>query len=299
MVRVSAPGSLMIAGEYAVLMGKQALAMAINQRLTVTLSQENHANIRIDSNLGQREINLPISSSDDWVTHTLKAYETHLIPGLTVTITSDINPNQGLGSSAALLTALVAALECYVTQAPLSQNALWQRCYHILTHHQALASGTDLAASIFGGVIHFNPTQQKVTSVPTDCRWMVVYTGYKTKTPDAIIRIRPQQEDIIWDHIDQHTTLLHRHLIANDDTAIGRELTALYEAQKTLGCCCEQTQKVYRSMQGYCHGVKISGSGLGDCLIGVCKDNAKDYIAPNGAIPLQVSPTDLGVIYHD
>src|SRR5438045_3958935 len=58
LLRASAPGSLMLLGEYAVLHGQHALVCAIDKRMTVTLSPRDDKKILIESALGHYETTL-------------------------------------------------------------------------------------------------------------------------------------------------------------------------------------------------------------------------------------------------
>ena len=52
-LKASAPGSLMLMGEHAVLHGKKALVCAIDQRISVSLTPREDARISIVSALGE------------------------------------------------------------------------------------------------------------------------------------------------------------------------------------------------------------------------------------------------------
>lgn len=56
--KASAPGSLMLLGEYAVLHGKHALVCAVDKRMTVKLSPRNDSVITIRSALGEHQTSI-------------------------------------------------------------------------------------------------------------------------------------------------------------------------------------------------------------------------------------------------
>ena len=102
MVQASAPGKCILFGEHAVVYGQPAVAVAIDQRMSVELSLSN--DWRIDG----------MSFHPDRHPHVeaLKQRLWDLGPALSIKISGNIPPASGLGSSAALSVAASAALRC-------------------------------------------------------------------------------------------------------------------------------------------------------------------------------------------
>ncbi|MCP4922759.1 MAG: GHMP kinase, partial [bacterium] len=117
MIKTSAPGSLMVMGEHAVLHGYPALVTAINKRLNIQLTLRHDRKIFIHSALGTYQGNLDAldlegNPSFRFVLKTLDHFRLQLTNGLDILIESEIDSTKGLGSSAALVVALVSGLYC-------------------------------------------------------------------------------------------------------------------------------------------------------------------------------------------
>ncbi|MEO1703806.1 MAG: mevalonate kinase, partial [Pseudomonadota bacterium] len=111
MISASAPGSIMVTGEHAVVHGHAALVAAIDQRAHVTVTERSGTGIEIHSALGNLTAPLSELRAEGplrFVVACLLAIEPS--DGLRIQITSDIDPTLGLGSSAAVTIAALGAL---------------------------------------------------------------------------------------------------------------------------------------------------------------------------------------------
>ena len=102
MVQASAPGKCILFGEHAVVYGQPAVAVAIDQRMSVGLELSD--DWRIDGMLFHPEKHPHVEA--------LKKRLWADGPSLSIKILGDIPPASGLGSSAALSVAASAALRC-------------------------------------------------------------------------------------------------------------------------------------------------------------------------------------------
>src|SRR5689334_7689388 len=111
--RASAPGSLMLLGEYAVLYGKPAIVCAVEKRMTVTLTPRTDQRIIIDSaRLGHYETDLATLKIEKpflFVLGALKHFQTKCRRGFNIEITAEFCDQIGFGSSAAVTVATLAA----------------------------------------------------------------------------------------------------------------------------------------------------------------------------------------------
>ena len=102
MVQASAPGKCILFGEHAVVYGQPAVAVAIDQRMSVSLALNEDWRIDGMSFHPQRHPHVEALRQRLWEGG----------PPLSVKILGDIPPASGLGSSAALSVAASAALRC-------------------------------------------------------------------------------------------------------------------------------------------------------------------------------------------
>ncbi|MEM7495165.1 MAG: hypothetical protein AAF471_03325 [Myxococcota bacterium] len=116
-IRATAPGSVMLLGEHAVLRGKQAIVAAVDRRIHVTLRPRADRRIVVASDLGNsatsvEECRLPPPLR--FVQASLRHHQTALPNGMELTITSDLPAAAGLGSSAAVTAAVLGAVRAWL-----------------------------------------------------------------------------------------------------------------------------------------------------------------------------------------
>jgi mevalonate kinase len=279
-LKASAPGSLMLLGEYAVLYGKHALVSALDKRMTVTLTPREDDQVHIHSErLGSHHTDLnqlTVQKPFQFVLAVLKHYRPLLKQGCDIDIQSDFSDRVGLGSSAAVTVATSAALITWlnVRTSPLD---LVRHGRNIVRHVQGVGSGADIAASVYGGLVGYQAQPLSVERFPVMHPITAMYAGFKTATAEAIKQVQDR-------FVDQQP--LFRHI----SNAIGQcALEGMQAVRKTdwpkLGMMMNIQQGLLESLgvgmpvlrelidqlrgQSAILGAKISGSGLGDCVIGL------------------------------
>lgn len=112
-VKASAPGSLMLMGEHAVLRGQPAIVCAINKRMTIALTPRADRTVRLHSALGEHETTLDDLAPNEsfrFVLGAIRACRADFQQGFELDIRSGMSHQMGLGSSAAVTVATLAAL---------------------------------------------------------------------------------------------------------------------------------------------------------------------------------------------
>lgn len=295
--KASAPGSLMLLGEYAVLHDKTAIVCAIDKRIEVTLSPRKDEHININSSLGHycTSINAVVTEKPfEFVLNALKAKK--LPSGCDITIHAEFSSDIGLGSSAAVSVALVTVLNQWLGQTHLTKEQLWQDVKAVILKTQGKGSGADIAASIYGGVIAFRHNPLFVTplkQLPPIC---AVYSGKKTTTMKAIEIVKerhgknPQQFEELFDAVDY---LSHQAVDAinhKDWESLGHLFNEAQTFMDQLGVNNAILKDIIQTLRQQPHvlGAKISGSGLGDCAIGLAQ-------VDDGIFPTDDEQKKLGV----
>ncbi|MGC9386994.1 MAG: mevalonate kinase family protein [Hydrogenovibrio sp.] len=274
----SAPANIMLMGEHSVLAGEKAIACSLNQRLRIQWEARNDRQVHILSELGHHKTDLDRLTPHPqltWVLAALHHYRPSLQQGLTLTITSDFKSTLGLGSSAALLAALLGGLDAITEQAP-NFKTRFETGLALIHTLQGRGSGTDLAASLTGGVVLFDPQAQTVESLKADWSLTLVYCGYKTPTAEVLQKVADDwrgQADLLAAlyRIMGRTTEAAYQALKADNTAEFYRLVNSYQGlMDALGVNDPVLSNlVYRLRQDA--GIaasKISGSGLGDCVLG-------------------------------
>jgi phosphomevalonate kinase len=203
-VSVSAPGKLMICGEYAILHGEVALVAAVDRRMYVTRSE-----VVLDRSG---------SAADGW------ADSTHLLPEIVVSEALAtqffrvpeqkiahtpeakwmINVRQlheehhklGLGSSAAAAAAGAAAVFAAHGVDVESQSARQQIWGVARAAHLSIAnsgSGADVAAAVFGGFLkcrlHEGELDVAPQETPSSLVWRAVWTRKQARTREFLSQV--------------------------------------------------------------------------------------------------------------
>jgi len=278
-ITVSAPGSLMLLGEHAVLHGHRALVCAINRRITVRLFPSADHSVKIISDLGRYQSpleNLVDHPSFGFVLQAIRQKIEHIPTGFELKIDSEFSADIGFGSSAAVTVAAEAALMHWIMGEPPTPETLFHHALKTVQTVQGRGSGSDLAASVFGGAVGYTAGkefQPLEISVPLTA----VYCGYKTPTPDVILKVEqlraedPEKYERIYSEIDSSVEEAVANLRNHDFPAFGKVLDRNHQLMDEMGVNTPELQEIVTALQAEpeIFGAKISGSGLGDCAVGI------------------------------
>ncbi|MBT3192662.1 MAG: GHMP kinase [Verrucomicrobia bacterium] len=309
-ISASAPGSLMITGEHAVLHDRCALVGAVDQRVQVTLSPRPDDVIAIHSALGEREMprhEIDTSKPFNFLGAIFEKHREACPSGFDLTVTADFPADVGLGSSAAVTVATLAAISTWLSGTFPNRDELLNDAVAIIRDVQGRGSGSDAAAAVYGGILLYEATPKVITRYPPSpiSQFRIstfptppialVYAGYKTTTPEVIRiveRQRAQSEDgyeSLFNQIDANSRSASEALQSQDWTALGQALSAGQKLMEQLGVCDEPLADIVSTMNTMPNilGAKISGSGLGDCVLGIGTLSAVDW--PYRAIPVRLS----------
>ena len=278
--KASAPGSLMLLGEYAVLHGKQAIVCAVNKRITVSLTPRADQQITIHSpTIGSYTTQLQqltIEKPFQFVLGALKHCQSKLRQGCDMNITSDISDQMGLGSSAAVTVATLLALTTWFNMkiAPLD---LIRQGRHVVHQVQGVGSGADIAASVYGGMVGYQCQPMYAEKFSVTHPITVMYAGFKTPTVDVIKQVHDRfaHHSNIFQHIchsiGQCATDGIYAIRKKDWGRLGEIMSIQQGMLEALGVSMPALRILLdhlRSEAGIL-GAKISGSGLGDCVVGL------------------------------
>lgn len=205
-ISASAPGKLMICGEYAVLDHAPAIVTAVNVRAHCKF-EPGGTQLRISARPLRNDIvTVEISDQLDWGDEPLEllAAAFYSLPkerqaqlsglaGELLLDTSSFHVKEtklGLGSSAAALTALMGVFWQLTGGLPAEAEAFEQlRVAH--TRFQGNGSGADLAASLVGGTLLFrrDPAIRAPVSLPSGLAMIPVWTREAASTGDFLARL--------------------------------------------------------------------------------------------------------------
>jgi len=164
-----------------------------------------------------------------------------------------------------------------------------------------LGSGADVAASIYGGIVSVkNYAVQKLLTANFDLT--AVYCGYKTKTADVIniinqkINQYPELYNYIFDNYNNCSKLALLAIQNQDLYTLGKLMDIAHGLMSGMGVVDNTLDQLAVSLraQNNIYGAKVSGAGLGDCVIGLGK-LASNNLVQEESIFMQID--QQGLIY--
>ncbi len=277
--RASAPGSLMLLGEHAVLHGHAAVVAAVNRRIRAAVRVRTDQKVYISSALGKTEASLEDLTPQEphsFVLATIAYYREQLASGLDVRIESDFEHSLGLGSSAAVTAAVTGCLSA-ITESQATAEALLEPVVSIIRRVQGSASGADAAAALLGGTLIYHPDTPSARRLAHDPPLAVVYSGYKKPTPQVIAMVAHKSE-VLPDMFAEAMALIGRSaeegaqaLDRGDWSRLGAICDFAHGLMEAIGVVDRPLAEIVHFLRNSPHilGAKVSGAGLGDCVIGI------------------------------
>jgi mevalonate kinase len=142
---------------------------------------------------------------------------------------------------------------------------------------QGLGSGADVAACVFGGVVAYRSDPFLVEQLSNTFPISVVYSGKKVPTVDAVNHVNdsfknnPQLFQEICHGINVCAELGVNYIKQKKWPELGQVMNSQQRLMEELGVTTPQLKEIIDQLiqQPEILGAKISGSGLGDCVVGL------------------------------
>jgi phosphomevalonate kinase len=216
-IEASAPGKLFLLGEYAVLDGAPALLTAVDRRITVTVAPSHDDRWHLSTpGLDLGPITLEADGSipaglDGRISAQLRVFDAvrtmvRCTGALSITIDSTAffaaGHKLGLGSSAAVATALTAALSTATGRSPSREDIRILATEAHRLAQRGTGSGGDVASSTYGGLINYvRDTAPTALMWPQELEIMAVVTGTGSSTTNLVGKV---------EHYATHETAQYR-----------------------------------------------------------------------------------------
>lgn len=310
LIKVSAPGSIMLLGEYGVLHGGNALVCAVEHRIHVQLIPRADDQIELISSLGIHKTKLTqleITPPFQFVLATLKKYQKQLRYGCTLTIQADFSAQLGLASSAAVTVATLAAVAKWL-QISYTSSQFIRFARHIVQEVQGLGSGADVAACVLGGVVAYRQRPLVAKKISVACPLNLIYSGSKTSTATAVSQVEtffanyPKLYQQLLRAISECAQQGIAALKSKNLPALGQVMDIQQSLMSALGVVTPILQDITTELRAEptILGAKISGSGLGDCVValGALDERYVTRFATQGAKRIPMTIATEGVRYE-
>ena len=267
-MKASAPGKAFLFGEHAVVYGRHALVTAINLRCYVDVSRG--SDIRITSPLGTTSLDFEVHP---WVSFAIKRFsEVEKIDGVEIKIESQIPVASGLGSSAAVTVATLAALNAEF-EAGLDNQDIFELARKVELDVQGVGSGTDPFVSTFGGAWQI-PERKPID---LDMAFLVVDTGEKSITSEMVggvaerRKTMPEVYEKIFDAIDAVSIEAIKNVSNQKNYP---ELFRINQALlKAIGVSSRKIEDLVERLDSLGIAAKLTGAGGGGCVIGIGEED--------------------------
>ncbi len=264
----SAPGKIILFGEHAVVYGKHAVVAAINLRCYVEVRKSR--NFRISSPLGETSLDFEVHP---YISFAVKRFcEVRRVDGAEITVESEVPIASGLGSSAAVTVATIAALNAEF-DAGLERDEICEMAKAVEVDVQGRASGIDPFVSTYGGVWLF-PDRKRIDC---DMKFFIANLGKKS-TAEMVARVAklrdryPEIVNPIFDAIDAVSLRAFRAL---EDGRV-EEMEELVRINQSLlraiGVSNHKIDAFILELEKKGVTAKITGAGGGGCVYGMLKN---------------------------
>ena len=308
-VSVSVPGSTFLMGEHAILHGASGIVCALNKRMIVKGKKRTDDCIVITSALGTLRCQLTTLTSicintkpeHRFVAETLLQLQPVLSSGFELHIHSAFSHTMGLGSSSSVTLAVLAALSFLFGQ-NLNHETLFHQALAIIKKVQGVGSGADLAASLFGGIIDYTPSSFQIIPLDKTLPIQLYYSGYKTPTVQVIQHVAAAQEKkpalfkALYHQMALCTEAASNALKNKSLTTFGSLMNSYQQLMYQLGVSDTRLNQLINTANHHAAtlGAKISGSGLGDCIVVLTtRPDQAIYTLEQAWIPVSVSSEGL------
>ena len=287
----SAPGKVILFGEHAVVYERAAIAAPVAQvRATATVEPAPAGSglTLVASDLG-RSVRLAAAPEDDPLAAAARLALAHLSapePDGVLTINSTIPIASGLGSGAAVSTALVRGLAGFLDHA-LEPAEVSEIVFEVEKIHHGTPSGIDNTVVVYEQPVYFvrgRPVER--LAVGESLTLLIADTGTPGPTGKIVAQVRrgwqrdPARYDALFDQIGDIVEEARRAIEAGNVDALGKLMDDNHELLIELGVSSLQLNDLVETARfAGALGAKLSGAGRGGNMVALVEGDMADEVA--------------------
>nr|WP_319374689.1 mevalonate kinase [uncultured Methanobacterium sp.] len=340
--RASAPGKAILFGEHSVVYGKPAIAVAVDKRANVTIREGTDDSICVkipeldvygvidietglisqdndllsqEKLLSQENGIVSLKNQDTVDAGILKFIKSALFRtelgssldhGLDITVDLEIPIGAGLGSSAAITVATLAAAARYY-QLELSLETLALTAHQVELEVQGAASPLDTTVSTHGGFLYFTRERGAVKIKPAlEMPLVVGYTSQPGNTGILVQQVRKLCNDHptiikpIIGLMGNVTNQARESITQGEEERVGELMNINQGLLDSLGVNTDELSRlIYHARSAGAIGSKLTGAGGGGSMIAYCPGKTREVLEELQSIDnaFQVGISSKGVTW--
>lgn len=288
-----APGKVILFGEHAVVYGRPAIAVPVTQVRAQVMVERGAGGISIQAKdlglshtLGELPVDGALEPVISLVERTLEYLEVHGPSPLVITITSTIPIARGLGSGAAVSTALVRGLSDYFGR-ELGPEELSALVYEAEKFYHGTPSGIDNTVISYGQPIYFvrgKPPQFFKVGKPF--LLAIGDSGVESPTKVVVGEVRrrwegePSKYERLFDGIGRIAKRAREEMEEGNLEGLGSLMDENQALLADLGVSSPQLDGLVKvARESGALGAKLSGAGQGGCVIALIEERTREEVA--------------------
>ena len=286
-----ASGKVILFGEHAVVYGRPAIAVPVTQvraQAMVEGAARGRGIAIVAQDLGQT-YSLGQAPPDNplrqIVVLTLQRLGVGLAHDLTITVSSTIPIARGLGSGAAISTAIVRALSKYFDK-ELSPRAISDLVYEVEKIHHGTPSGIDNTVIAFERPVYFVKSQTcEALRVKRPFIIIIADTGVQSPTKVAVAEVRrawerePSRYDRLFDQMGEVAIRARRAIEEGMIEEMGRLMNENHRLLRLIGVSSPELEELVRAArEAGALGAKLSGAGRGGNMIALVSEETQGAV---------------------
>jgi len=291
-IKASAPGKVILFGEHSVVYGKPAIAVAVKKYAHITIKE------RVDLQINLEIMGLGVLASlnleDETISCKNNRMETGILKyvlkalkliqdkgptkGMDILLEIEMPVGAGLGSSAAVTVATIAAANKYY-ETDLKLDEIAKLAHQVELEVQGAASPIDTTLSTYGGALYLGRNTNRIEKLPLNWELPLVigHTPRESNTAELIKKVHSKMEEYpsiiyhIFKSMEQITEEARDALIEKNEKKLAELMNINHGLLDALGVNTPVlSEMVYAARETGALGSKITGAGGGGSIIAYC-----------------------------